>query len=66
MEICPSAQPRVDVSKLITEFCDNGFYEEDYRIITDYFIDDAVSYEDVINQMRDVAKLRFISVNSNK
>ena len=52
MQICPSADETVDVPAVISEFCDNSFYREDYQAITDYFAKDAVSYDDVIGQMR--------------
>ncbi len=52
MRICPSADETVDVPAVISEFCDNSFYREDYQAITDYFAKDAVSYDDVIGQMR--------------
>ena len=55
MRICPSADETVDVPAVISEFCDNSFYREDYQAITDYFAKDAVSYDDVIGQMRTLA-----------
>ena len=55
MQICPSADETVDVPAVIFEFCDNSFYREDYQAITDYFAKDAVSYDDVIGQMRTLA-----------
>ena len=55
MRICPSADETVDVPAVIFEFCDNSFYREDYQAITDYFTKDAVSYDDVIGQMRMLA-----------
>ena len=55
MRICPSADETVDVPSVIFEFCDNSFYREDYQAITDYFAKDAVSYDDVIGQMRTLA-----------
>lgn len=55
MRICPSADETVDVPSVIFEFCDNSFYREDYQAITDYFAKDAVSYDDVIGQMRMLA-----------
>ncbi len=55
MRICPSADETVDVPAVISEFCDNSFYREDYQAITDYFAKDAVSYADVIGQMRTLA-----------
>ena len=55
MRICPSADETVDVPVVISEFCDNSFYREDYQAITDYFAKDAVSYDDVIGQMRTLA-----------
>ena len=55
MRICPSADETVDVPAVISEFCDNSFYREDYQAITDYFTKDAVSYDDVIGQMRMLA-----------
>ena len=54
MSICPSAKAGVDVSDVITEFCDNSFYEEDYQAITGYFTEDFVSYEDTIKNMRKI------------
>lgn len=61
MSICPSAQPGMNVAKLINEFCDNGFYEDDYHTITNYFADDMVEYADVIKQMRNLAELEIIT-----
>ena len=54
MTVCPSAKEGVNVSAIITEFCDNSFYEEDYQSITGYFTEDFVSYEDTIKNMRKI------------
>lgn len=55
MRICPSADEAVDVPAVIFEFCNNSFYREDYQAITNYFAEDAVSYDDAIGQMRVLA-----------
>lgn len=55
IKTCPSAESTIDVSAVIREFCDNSFYREDYQAITNYFAADAVSYDDVIGQMRALA-----------
>ena len=55
MQVCPSAGDAVDVPSVILEFCDNSFYREDYQAITSYFVADAVSYDEVIGQMRSLA-----------
>lgn len=55
MQLCLSAQDGVNVPQVILEFCDNGFYQEDYRVITSYFTADCVPYEEVIKQMRILA-----------
>ncbi len=52
MEICPSAEADVDVSAIITEFCDNSFYEEDYQSITSYFTEDFVPYEETVKNLK--------------
>ena len=56
MSICPSAKDGVVVSDIILEFCNNNFYEEDYRAITSYFAFDYVSYEEVIQTMLTLAQ----------
>ncbi|MDE6608180.1 MAG: nucleotidyl transferase AbiEii/AbiGii toxin family protein [Lachnospiraceae bacterium] len=56
MIICPSAQENVDVPAVILEFCNNSFYEEDYKEITSYFISDFVPYAETIGQMRRLAQ----------
>lgn len=57
MGICPSAEDGVDISTIITEFCDEDFYKNDYQEITNYFSHDYVAYEDTIEQMRKLAEL---------
>ena len=52
MTVCPSAKEGVDVSAIITEFCDNSFYEEDYQSITSYFTEDFVPYEETVRNLK--------------
>jgi hypothetical protein len=56
MSICPSAKPDVDVPALLLEICDTDFYKEDYNAITEYFLADFISYEDVIKNLRKLAE----------
>lgn len=56
MSICPLTQMQVDVSAIITEFCDKDFYKTDYHSITSYFTADFVPYEDVIENIRRIAE----------
>ena len=55
MPICPSAMPGIDVPAIITLFCDEDFYKEDYQSITSYFAADFIPYEDTIEKMREIA-----------
>lgn len=55
MKICPSAKEGVDVPTLIHEFCEKGFYKQDYNNITEYFIDDMVEYEQAVDQIISIA-----------
>lgn len=54
MTVCPSAKKEISISNLVKKFCDNNFYEEDYHSITNYFTDDYISYEDVIENIRNI------------
>ena len=58
MSNCPSAKEGVDVTTIITEFCDNDFYKEDYQAITSYFAADYVSYEDVVKNILGILELK--------
>ena len=49
MEVCPSAQPGVDIRKLIKDICDSDYYKADYESITSYFTSDSVDYNDAKN-----------------
>lgn len=57
--ICPSAKPKVDIRKMILEFCDNDFYKEDYEGITEYFISEHICYDDIIYNMKEIANELF-------
>ena len=58
MPNCPSAKEGVDVTTIITEFCNNDFYKEDYQAITSYFAADYVSYEDVVKNILGLVELK--------
>ena len=58
LAVCPSAQPGVDVEAILLEFCENDFYQEDYQAITSYFAADYVSYENVVENIREIVKSR--------
>lgn len=58
MPNCPSAKKNVDVQAIITEFCHNNFYKEDYQAITSYFAADYVSYEDVVKNILGLVELK--------
>ena len=45
---CPSAKEDICIPNLLHELCENDFYKEDYESITDYFANDHVPYEEVI------------------
>ena len=66
MKICPSAQGNVDVPAIILEFCDNAFYREDYEAIKSYFAGNQVTYDKVIEQMRELAQSPLFLKLSNK
>lgn len=57
MKNCPSSGNGVNIPKLINAFCDDDFFKNDYKEITNYFSDDYVAYEDTIAQMRKLAEL---------
>lgn len=57
MDICPSAEDNIDISKMLHEICDNGFYKEDYETITYYFAEDNVSYDDAVNSIKSIANI---------
>ena len=51
MPNCPSAQDGISANNLIKEFCENGFYKEDYFSITTYFTNHPIEYDKVINNI---------------
>lgn len=63
---CPSAEDGVNISKVIIDFCNEDFYKNDYREITNYFSDDYVTYEGTIARMREIARsLENLGVNGS-
>ena len=53
---CPSAQDGVSVNNLISEFCNNNFYKDDYLSITAYFTNHPIEYNLVIDNLLTVIK----------
>ncbi len=53
--ICPSAEPNRNLPDTLMQICDTDFYKKDYETTTSYLINDAVSYENTISQIRDIA-----------
>lgn len=59
LSICPSAQPDVNIYEKIMSFCDDDFYKEDYDNVTRYFISEMIPYENIINNMKEIADKLF-------
>lgn len=53
--ICPSAQPEVNVSELLTFLIENEVYRDDYEKITARILEEDVNYETAINAVKEIA-----------
>ena len=53
--ICPSAQPGVDVSGMLNFLIENNIYKEDYENITARILEESVPYDVAIEAIRSIA-----------
>ena len=53
--ICPSAQPEVDVNKILNKIIAEEVYKEDYNILTIRLLEDKISYTQAITALRAIA-----------
>lgn len=53
--ICPSAQPGMDVSKLLNNLIENKIYKDDYNSITSRILEEDVLYETAILAVKSLA-----------
>lgn len=53
--ICPSAQPEVNVPELLTFLIENEVYRDDYEKITARILEEDVNYETAINAVKEIA-----------
>ncbi len=53
--ICPSAQPCIDVSELLNKLIQNDIYKEDYDSITSRILEENVRYETAIMAVKSLA-----------
>ena len=54
--ICPSAQPEVNVSEMLHFLIENDIYKDDYEKITVRILEEDVSYETAIEAVRKIAE----------
>jgi hypothetical protein len=54
--ICPSAQPGVDVPKLLRQLVEGEVYKYDYESITSRVLEEAVRYETAIEAVKVLAE----------
>lgn len=54
--ICPSAQPEVNVSEILAFLIENEIYKDDYEKITARILEENVSYETAIEAVRKIAE----------
>ncbi len=54
--ICPSAQPEIDIPKLLETIIETNAYKEDYENITTQILEENVSYETAIEAIRIIAR----------
>lgn len=55
-DICPSAQPGVNVPEMLMHLIDNEIYKEDYESITSRILEEDVPYNTAIEAVRGIAK----------
>ena len=53
--ICPSAQPDIDIKKLLNEIVESEAYRSDYNSITSKILFEYVSYEEAIKSVKRIA-----------
>ena len=53
--ICPSAQPEVNVPELLTFLIENEVYRDDYEKITARILEEDVNYETAIKAVKEIA-----------
>ena len=53
--VCPSANEDIDISKLLNEIIESEVFKSDYKDITEYFQKNPISYDVVIEAIRDVS-----------
>ncbi|MBR3534378.1 MAG: nucleotidyl transferase AbiEii/AbiGii toxin family protein [Oscillospiraceae bacterium] len=56
--ICPSAQPGVNIPEVLNFIIDNNIYKEDYNTITVRILEENVSYETAIEALKMIAVSR--------
>lgn len=54
--ICPSAQPGVDVPAMLKYLVDNDVYKSDYETITTRILEEEVSYETTVEAVKTIAE----------
>ena len=57
--ICPSALPDVNVSQLLEQIIEEKAYKNDYDNLTTQLLEEKLSYDIVINSLKDIAKSEF-------
>ena len=53
--ICPSAQPEVNVPELLNFFIENEVYRDDYEKVTARILEEDVNYETAIKAVKEIA-----------
>lgn len=56
MAICLSAQPDVNIPKLLEEIIEKDIYKDDYREITTYFQNEPLEYDRAISVIKKIAE----------
>lgn len=55
VNICPSAQPEIHISKLLTEIIQTNVYKHDYNTLTIQLLGEKIPYETVIKTLQTIA-----------
>lgn len=64
--ICPSAQPEVNVHDMLNFLIRNEIYKDDYENVTSRILEEKVSYEVAIEAVRKIAMSGMFEQQSSK